>query len=247
MNAIIQNLTDTIQFWNSHDDFFIESDRVKIHRYAGSIEIVDIQKAMQPGEVCERYSLNFWPHDVVPSGVDQLFAGCGMSARKVVEVLALLPWQKRPHWKTGQPTDDWKELECVTLAGCLDPAFANNTGKCTVTLHRSENQAIRVWSPFAKVKPLPQAPKKWTIPHVIRALMAGQFTYLKCNGVYTDDYAFDAAVNFQAGKIKNAVAFARRIMESPSGWWTSERDGIVSICCHHFDSNEFKFSLKPCA
>ena len=101
----------------------------------------------------------------------------------------------------------------------------------------------RTFSPFAlgRIKPLKAKPGKWTIPHVIRALINGQYERLKCNGQYTDDYAWDAAVDFRRGAIESAVDFCRDIIKDPSGWWAMEREGgRVSICCHSFDSNEFK-------
>ena len=229
------------EFWNCYDDTFIRRDQVKLHRYAGSLLLMDISDAMRPGKVCEKFSLNWWPHDGSVRGVDELFRAHGFYLRAVLATLRALPWQKQKHWKTGAPTDDWQQMTGAELAAAI-PAFAGNEN-LQLSLHRGENQAIRIWSPFASVKPLPAAPKKWTVAHVVRALMAGQAVNLKCNGVYSDDYAYDAAVNFHQGPIKNAVAFARRIMESPSGWWAMERGGWISICCHSFDSNEFQFDL----
>lgn len=95
---------------------------------------------------------------------------------------------------------------------------------------------------LSDVKPLKEEPKKWTIPHVIRALVNGQYEMLRCRYRHLDDTCQD----FGAGEIKNAVKFAKRIVEDPSGWWVSKRnDGTVSICCHTFDSNEFKPVIVP--
>jgi hypothetical protein len=112
----------------------------------------------------------------------------------------------------------------------------------TLEIYTGTEPGRRTFSPFAvdRVKPLKAKPGKWTIPHVIRCLLNGQYEGLKCNGVYTDDYAWDAAVDFKRGAIADAVEFCRDIIKSPSGWWVSEREGIVHICCHSFDSNEFK-------
>lgn len=142
---------------------------------------------------------------------------------------------------------DWKEsCAAVNYVGGryaeMLAEHSENSESGSFAIYVSEVPAMRVFSPFAlnRVNPLKAKPAKWTIPHVLRALFNGQFEDLKCNGVYSDDYAFDNAVNYQKGAIKNAIDFAQGILESPSGWWTSEREGIVHICCHSFDSNEFR-------
>ena len=105
-----------------------------------------------------------------------------------------------------------------------------------------KEEAIRVMPlDLSIIKPLKEEPKKWTVPHAIRALVNGQYENLKKNGYYTDDYAHDNSVNFGRGIIADAVDFAQDIMRNPSGWRTSKHreTGIVSICCYSFDLNEF--------
>ncbi|HTB82234.1 MAG TPA: hypothetical protein VK742_01145 [Candidatus Sulfotelmatobacter sp.] len=241
-------------FWNSHEDWFIQRDQVKLHRYAGSLQIVDITDAMKPGKKCDVFSFNWWPHDRPTKGLYRLFERHGYDMRALINELRLLPWQKRVSERTGEVFHDWKEFQQADLAANLPLDGFNErydsepiAGE-SASLFRSQQSAIRIWSPFVTVNPLPKRPAKWTVSHVVRALLSGQYSHLRCNGVYTDDYAYDAAVNFQQGEFGDdrnaAVAFARRILESPSGWWThgGEHDQ-VSICCHHFDSNSFKFEL----
>lgn len=125
-----------------------------------------------------------------------------------------------------------------------DYSICSDSEKISVYLR--EEQATRFLAKNLSVyKPLKEVPKKWTIPHAIRALINHQFEWLHCDGVYTDDYAYDNAVNFREGEIKDAVNFAKKIIESPSGWWCNDCDknGVVSICCHSFDCNSFKFKL----
>lgn len=103
-----------------------------------------------------------------------------------------------------------------------------------------EEHAIRTYSPFSKPLPLKAKPKKWTVELAVRAIINGQFESLRCKGVYTDDYAFDNAMGYQQGAIKDSEAFAARIMEAPGGWRTYEgSSGAISLCCHSFDCNEF--------
>lgn len=234
-------------FWNSFEDWFIESDRIKIHRYRGSIVITDAANALKAGQVCEYVVLNWWPDDCTPYGLEKFFARHEFNLRAVFNALIALPWKRTPHHITGADTAYWDAIRLPALSALLPEMQlpADHHASASLELFRRENMAARVWSPWAKVNPLTEAPKKWTIPHVTRALLCGQFSGLKCNGVYTDDYAYDAAVNFQQGEIKHATAFARRILESPSGWWASgDNYGVVSICCHSFDSNQFKFELQ---
>ncbi|NEX60097.1 hypothetical protein [Noviherbaspirillum galbum] len=116
-----------------------------------------------------------------------------------------------------------------------------------VRLHYSEGNGTNTFSPFAldRLKPLREVPAKWTMAHAKRALANHQFRNLRCNGVYSDDYAYDAAVDFHRGPVDHLVML-EKLVESPSGWWTSlDGNGSVSLCCHHFDSNSFQLEMQP--
>ena len=251
MNKIIPQLDaeehfGSCAFWNSFDDWFLQRDQVKVHRYNGSLRLVDITDAMKPGKACEEFCFNWHPHET-PAGLYRLFERHHYDLRSLFNELRALPWEQRRHWKTGEPQAGWQEFRLAKIIALLPEFGMRGTPGESVELYRSELSSIRVWSPFATVKPLPEPPKKWTVAHVVRALLSGQFSHLQCHGVYSDDYAYDNAVNFHRGDFSDhAIAFARRILESPSGWWASERGeaaGHVSICCHSFDSNSFKFEL----
>lgn len=111
---------------------------------------------------------------------------------------------------------------------------------------RKEDPAIRVFSPFhlGRIKPLTHEPKKWTVRHVLRVLVNGQYDALRCRGKYTDDYAFDSEYGFQRGSIAAPLDFVRKIIESPSGWRAYRKeDGVVDISCHTFDCNEVRVNL----
>jgi len=95
---------------------------------------------------------------------------------------------------------------------------------------------------LSTIKPLKEEPKKWTIPHVVRALVNGQYEGLRCKYRHLDDTCQD----FGAGEIKDPVKFVKGIIEDPSGWWVNkDGNGIVTICCHTFDSNEFRPVITP--
>jgi len=85
-------------------------------------------------------------------------------------------------------------------------------------------------------------PKKWTLTDVVRALTCGQADDVRCDGKYTDDYAWDNAENFGKGPT-SALHLARRIAERPSGWRVYAKDnGRISVGCHHFDYNSFIYT-----
>ena len=68
---------------------------------------------------------------------------------------------------------------------------------------------------LSTIKPLKAEPKKWTLPHVVRALVNGQFQGLRKNYYMTDDYAYDNAVNFREGEISDVIGFVQGIVENP--------------------------------
>ncbi|MGE3611012.1 MAG: DUF3560 domain-containing protein [Bacteriovoracaceae bacterium] len=96
---------------------------------------------------------------------------------------------------------------------------------------------------LSTIKPLKEEPKKWTLPHVVRALVNGQFTRLVCKYHHRNDTDLES---YGEGKELDPVEFAKGLVEHPSGWWTAKNgSGTVSICCHTFNSNEFTPDIKP--
>lgn len=208
----------------SHEDIYLRRDLVRLHQYAGCFVVLDLTHAMKPGQRCELFKLDY-PRDHHPVWLSELLDRHRSDFRKVLAELLALPWAHNPKWPASylnlEMTDTTREAHRFTVM-------------------RESRQATRVFSPFATVAPLKTLPAKWTIPHVVRCLLNGQFERLECDGIYTDDYAHDAAVNFHKGDFSaHAQAFAKRIYESPSGWRAYEHSGRVSICCHHFDNNSF--------
>ena len=115
-----------------------------------------------------------------------------------------------------------------------------------IDVYTANNDSIRTFSPFAvdKVKPLKEMPKKWTMKHVYKAILNNQYMGLTCNGIYTDDYAYDYSCNYRQGEILKAMDWIKDIIEHPSGWWCSMSNNVVHVCCHSFDSNEFTPVIK---
>lgn len=105
-----------------------------------------------------------------------------------------------------------------------------------VDVYVSTIQSKRVFSPFGTLNPIKDRPKKWTIAHVARALFNGQGS-VRVDMVLTDDYAHDAAVNFQKGDA-DAMAFCRELIEHPSGWrvWVDDKaPDALCVACHSFE------------
>lgn len=144
------------------------------------------------------------------------------------------------NWLTAQGLE-FEQFAKNLLAGSYN---TDNTGlKITIR----EQKGVNTFSPFVEVKAIKQ-PEKWTLPHVWKAILSGQIKQGICDGVYTDDYAFDAACNFQEGSI-SVIGLAKKLIESPSGWWVSargEENGVIklSVNCHHFDNNTLFFETE---
>lgn len=108
--------------------------------------------------------------------------------------------------------------------------------------------SMRVFSPFVEVKKI-AVPKKWTIPHVWKAILSGQIVAGRTDMRLTDDYAWDATTNFGRGDL-NLLYFAQEIIEHPDGWWIKverETDKYIrlSLKCHSFDYKTLIFDKQP--
>lgn len=226
----LANPDNYFTFLNSGHDLIFSDLMLRVSRYSGSDtwRVTDLKDALSAGKVCTTYGFyNNGVHAnlIVTTWISSEF-GCDMQN--------LFAWADDLGWTEGR-------------YGYPTHSITHN-GE-TINISRTDTKAVRVFSPLSldRIKPLKEAPKKWTVAHAMRALVNGQYKNLRCNGVYTDDYARDAAMNYREGEITNAVAFAERIISSPCGWWVGNHRGgdVVSICCHHFDNNEFTFVLDP--
>lgn len=160
-------------------------------------------------------------------------------------------WVRSQNVETAEP-DPWLFL-CDRFDGDLrkametlpcDPSACKAVGIEIASETRSAN---RVFSPFAlnRMAPLKDMPARWTLPHVIKAMANRQFSGLRCAGKYSDDYAYDDATNYGRGTIRDHLALIKDLVESPSGWWASNKDSSIHVACHHFVSYDFQFELEP--
>ena len=75
-------------------------------------------------------------------------------------------------------------------------------------------------------------------PAFLKILRSGKVR-VTCRGSYTDDYAYDAAVNFQRGELtpEAVLKLADDIERDPSGWRCCayhEKPGELTLRCHSF-------------
>ncbi len=211
---------------------YLKEENLSLHVYQYNIFITDLSNALLHGKECEQYC--FEPLNTF-NGVQPGF--------EVWRNIKHHEWLEGSYTKILQLAQglNWKDKD-----GYFEPiSLPEYNFKVSKSLLKSN----RVFSPFAlsRITPLKEIPKKWTLTHVYKALVNHQYKDLKCEGVYTDDYAFDAAYDFQKGVIGNGLSFISKIIESPSGWYAyqDKEDGRVSINCHSFDCNSFIPVLEP--
>jgi len=212
----IKKMFEMDEFLNQLDGtVYCETENMKVTRWKGFDDwrITDLNNALTSGKACIEYTLK-----AEHGQHGNLLTTNFINARFSNDLKAL-----------------WAFCESVGIVG-FDSFVTEG-----IEIYRSEHKGVRIFSPFnlAKIKPLKTMPKKWTLRHVYSALLNGQFSNLKCEGVYTDDYAFDDAVNYRKGEIAKPMEFVKDILENPSGWraWSNGED--VSISCHTFDCNSF--------
>lgn len=81
-------------------------------------------------------------------------------------------------------------------------------------------------------------------PALIKILRSGKVKVVCC-GKYTDDYAWDAAINFGRGELppEGITGLADDIEGDSSGWWCSahqQEAGTLRLGCHSFKSYSIK-------
>lgn len=99
----------------------------------------------------------------------------------------------------------------------------------------TQRESKRVFSPFVVGKS--QAVSKISrVNQVVQAILSGQVEAIVCEGYYTDDYANDAAMDFQKGRQTDPVKFAKEVTESPKSWAViKNRNGEICLASGAFD------------
>lgn len=196
---------------------YVRPGKLRLQCYRDSFTLTELENAFKAGSYCPQYSV----------------------MAEFNDMQALL---HRNHYDMAAVAAELRDVLTPHGEGKSVPLKDGGTGSWRA---RPSN---RSFSPFdlARIKPL-KAPLtgKWTLAHARRAIANGQYEKLRCDGHYTDDYAGDAASDFRRGEIQMPLEFLRKLVEDPSGWWTSldTESNRVSVCCHTFDSNSFMLKL----
>lgn len=110
-------------------------------------------------------------------------------------------------------------------------------------------KGVDVFSPFVSVSPLKELPEKWKKGDLVKAIMSGQVFSGVLDQRLTDDYAYDAAVNFGSGRRVNLPGQAADLVESCRDCYIRsegvDENGVVSV---HFsyagDMKTFLFDVN---
>lgn len=98
-------------------------------------------------------------------------------------------------------------------------------------------KGVRVFSPFAEVKPI-QEPNKWTVNHLAKAILSGQ--------IYHGDLSANTSTGFETMGI-DLPDMARKMIEEPTKqlWFTANKqeDGQIHVSLRDYlhESYEFMF------
>lgn len=177
------------------------------------IRILDLKEAYHRGKQCEEHVLTA-----------SLY--CKSYQNPVKEFLSRLDWclvQLMECFRSGSFSVDADDLVYRT----------------------TEHDSCSTFSPFHlnRLPRLKKIPSKWTKRDAIRAIANGQYSMLRCDGRYTDDYYEDDRQNYRRGDITNWLGMVEKILTG-DGWRVyADEEERVHICCHHFDYNSMKLNL----
>lgn len=221
-----------MELHGSTGEFYLIDENVKGHYYGGTGNYVftDLTNALLTGKICMQVSLDYNWHE---KGSDCL------SINYINNVV-------KGNIRALFNIENVDIVEKLPYDNGYSVKYTQNDKEFTLSVYTRELKSSQVFSPFCmeRLKPLTEIPKKMTTRHAIRAIINGQVKNLKCNGIYTDDYAFDAAYNYRQGEIVDRVSFIQPILSRPSGWHVWESNGVYNLNCHSFDTNEFELCLE---
>lgn len=115
---------------------------------------------------------------------------------------------------------------------------------------RLERKGVETFSPFADVKPLKKMPAKWNKTNIVKAILTGQIFKGIKKATYTDDYAYDGAINYGKGRSLDLLELSESIINNGSDGWRfnidKEENGVIEISASHysFDYNTLYFDIN---
>jgi len=210
------NIIKSLEGWdflNAYGSYYFEKENISLDFYTDLIVVTNLANAQKPGKTCS--ALRLWYRSSIGSYDDNI------------------------HLKIANAIQN--EFYDFLVEAFQNPEYVTSLMD-GVEVYEQEYKGISVFSPFHKQKPI-KTPKKWTRSHVIKAIYSGQMKHGQCKGKYTDDYAYDAAINYRKGII-DQMEFVKQLIESPSGWrirQDEEQENLIHVNCYHFDYNQFIF------
>ncbi|MGP9039208.1 hypothetical protein ACT1WM_22290, partial [Bacillus stercoris] len=199
---------------------YVEAEKLAVSLYDNAMRIYSLTNALKRGKTVKKHVVNF-------------FASTHIEEKEVI------------HMYMDSLNISFSELIIKAISNDL-PDMEMGSNRSVNNIHEEE-KAVRVFSPFTKPKKV-NPHTKWTIQKVAKAILAEQITKGVRRMTLTDDYAYDAAVNFRKGEIMDLVSFARDLIERPYGWWVrvdevTDKTMKLSVSCHHFDYRTLYVSL----
>jgi hypothetical protein len=226
---ILQSISDWNLDWGVA---YIKDLDMRISHRKGTIAIVDLSNAHKRGKKCLKASISNKNYNL--DGNDYL------------------------NYLTKVFQDDFKVMLNVLslqLEYSNEDRYQVSTSfeSFSVEVNITEEGSKNTFSPFAlkQLKPLTEMPKKWSLDHVIKALANDQFSDFRCDGVYSDDYAFDAAFNYRKGVLDNdqVAEYLKGLVECGGshrkGYFIHEREeNRIDVSCYSFQYHSFKLELE---
>ena len=112
----------------------------------------------------------------------------------------------------------------------------------TLEFRAGTRKSNRVFTPFGAFKKV-NLDKICRLNEVVKAILAGQIGEIICEGIYTDDYAYDAMINYNKGNNTDVISMAKELCEERSGWHIIEKNSkSILIACHSFNYQRLMFT-----
>lgn len=124
----------------------------------------------------------------------------------------------------------------------LRSGFYNGKQFGDIDFFPNNKPSNKTFSPFVTYKPQNLAKIK-RVSQIVKAILAGQAKEIICKGYYTDDYAYDASVNFEIGKTQEPLDFAEKLTSS-RGWTVfdyNEQTKSINMAHYQFEYQQIVF------
>ena len=221
---ILKNWNELMEFKKNNfiNNIYVEKEKFYIHIYRGfsgentrTVVIKDLENAMLSGKKCLEITLQNILDEDYYTLYEYINENGGI--RKYIENMG-------------------KEVKNEYQTEILRPSY-----KIYLTLKKG----VEVYSPFTKLSKVEKLPNNFTKSHVIKLLRNKQFKNLECTGVYTDDYAFDNAYNFQKAQYEDGEFLIEKITNG-GGWnfsYTQDKKSLY-VSCYSFENYKLEIDLE---